>query len=96
MSDPMQYLQTKKSELKRLYGINKIGIFGSRLRKDNSPVSDLDVLVAFDKPYRIDLLKFIELEQTLSDELGIKVDLVIEEDLKPHIGKSIRREVRYV
>jgi predicted nucleotidyltransferase len=39
------------------------------------------------------LLKFIELENYLTDLLGIKVDLVMQENLKPRIGKRILREV---
>ena len=96
MLDPLSYLKSKKEELARSYGISRIGVFGSRLRNDFREDSDLDILVEFEKPYRIDLLKFIELEQSLCDEMGVKVDLVIEENLKPRIGERIRAEVVYV
>jgi predicted nucleotidyltransferase len=39
------------------------------------------------------LLRFIELENELSDELGVKVDLVMREALKPRIGERILEEV---
>ena len=96
MPDPVAYLTGKKAELSRLYGITKIGVFGSRLRGDNRTDSDLDVLIELEKPYRIDLLKFIELEQSLSDEIGLKVDLVLKENLKPLIGETVLREVVYL
>jgi predicted nucleotidyltransferase len=53
--------------------------------------SDLDVLVSFEEP--ISLLKFIALEEHLSECLGMKVDLVMKSALKPNIGKNILREV---
>ncbi len=96
MPDPVAYLTEKKAELYRLYGIKKIGVFGSRLRGDNRTDSDLDVLIELEKPYRIDLLKFIELEQNLSDEIGLKVDLVLKENLKPFIGEAVLSEVVYL
>jgi uncharacterized protein len=96
MRDPITYLKSKKEELANQYGVKKIGVFGSRLTNENRPDSDLDILIELEKPYRIDLLKFIELEQFLSDEIGIKVDLVLEENLKPHIGEAIRKEVVFI
>lgn len=39
------------------------------------------------------LFQFIELENILSDHLGIKVDLVMESSLKPRIGKQIKKEI---
>ncbi len=39
------------------------------------------------------LLRFIELENYLSDELGVRVDLVLRDSLKPHIGENVLTEV---
>ena len=75
------------------YGISEIGLFGSYVRGEQNDNSDLDVLVELEKPIRIDLIGFIELENYLSDALGIKVDLVIKEDLKPLIRERILNEV---
>ena len=61
------------------------------MRHEQSTGSDLDLLVAFHETPG--LLKFIELENYLTDLLGIKVDLVIQENLKSRIGKRILREV---
>lgn len=44
----------------------------------------------------VGLLKFLELEEYLSQLLGVKVDLVTKESLKPHIGEHILREVMYL
>ena len=65
-------------------------MFGSYVRAEQRNDSDLDVLVTFrDAP---SLLTFIELENYLSDTLGIKVDLVMKDSLKPKIGEHILRE----
>ena len=79
-------------ELRRQYGVQSLGLFGSYVRGDQRPGSDLDLLVEFDdRP--LSLIEFIALENYLSDLLGVKVDLVEKETLKPAIGRHILREV---
>lgn len=80
--------------LKRDYGIDSLGIFGSYIRHKQDSDSDLDLLVTFKKPPG--LLRFIKLENRLSDELGVEVDLVMKDALKPRIGEHILREVEPV
>ena len=68
-----------------------MGVFGSFVRNENHPKSDLDLLVSFyEAP---SLFKFIELEDLLSDILGLNVDLVMADALKPRVGKRILSEV---
>ncbi|MEM2890756.1 MAG: hypothetical protein QW358_05425, partial [Candidatus Hadarchaeum sp.] len=55
----------------------------------------LDILVEFEDDAKTDLIKFVELENHLSELLGVKVDLVDKTTLKPAIGKRILREVVY-
>lgn len=70
----------------------KIGVFGSYARGDNNEDSDLDILVSFEK--RISLLKLVQIQQKLSDKLGIKVDLVTENGLKnPRLKKYIKKDL---
>ncbi|MFA5863685.1 MAG: nucleotidyltransferase family protein [Phycisphaerae bacterium] len=78
-------------EFRQKYGVQSLGIFGSYIRKEQKPRSDLDILVDFDRD--ISLIQFVNLELELSDLLGVKVDLVDRETLKPEIGKNILREV---
>lgn len=73
------------------YHVASLGLFGSYLRGAQRPDSDLDVLVSFSTAPG--LLRFIELENYLSDLLGVKVDLVLREALKPRIGERVLREV---
>jgi uncharacterized protein len=73
------------------YRVASLGLFGSYLHGTQRPDSDLDVLVTFeDVP---SLLGLIELEQYLSDLLEVKVDLVVRESLKPHVGRNVLREL---
>jgi len=80
-------------ELRERYGVTSLGIFGSYLRGEKRPDSDLDLLVEFDdRP--LSLLEFVALENELGDLLGVKVDLVDKRALKPAIGRCILEEAR--
>ena len=85
----------KKPYLKET-GIKEIGIFGSYLRGDQNDKSDLDILIDLTRPSKLDLLDLISLENDLSDELGLPIDLVLKSSLKPSIGKVILSEVEYI
>jgi len=85
-----------KPFLKERYKVKEIGIFGSYLKGKQRRGSDLDILVEFEEDAEIGLLKFINLENFLSDVLGVKVDLVMKSALKPSIGKRILKEVIYL
>jgi predicted nucleotidyltransferase len=78
-------------ELSKECSISYLGIFGSYVRGEQKENSDLDVLVEFSKTP--DLFEFIGLKQDLSDMLGVKVDLVMKNALKPRIGERILEEV---
>jgi uncharacterized protein len=80
--------------LRQQYHVASLQLFGSYVRGDALPDSDLDVLVTFDRPPS--LLRLIELEQSLSDSLAIKVDLVLRDSLKPAIGRRILAEAKPV
>jgi len=73
------------------YQVREMALFGSFVREGTSPGSDLDILVSFSEPPSI--LQFLELQAHLSDRLGVKVDLVMRDALKPRIGERILREL---
>ena len=87
----IEILREQRSRLVEQYNVATLEIFGSHVRHEERKDSDLDVLVTFTKAPS--LLKFVRLENQLSDLLGIKVDLVMKDSLKPAIGKNILREV---
>jgi len=87
-------LEKHREEMMEKFKVEEIGIFGSYVRGKQKEKSDLDILVDFNDS--IGLLKFIELENYLSDLLKVKVDLVMKSALKPRIGKHILEEVVFL
>ena len=83
-------LSTHKNELRQRYNVKELGIFGSYAREAQKECSDIDILVAFEKTPG--LLKFLELENHLSDLLGIAVDLVRKEAIRKELKETILRE----
>ncbi len=67
------------------YNPERIGIFGSFARQEESKDSDIDILVGFKET--ISLLDLVRIHRELSALLGKKVDLVTEQALK---NKKIR------
>ncbi len=96
VEEVIKKLEGLKPILQEKYKVSKIGIFGSVVRGEAKEESDIDILVEFKYDAKISLLEFVELENFLSELLGIKVDLVEKSVLKPRIGKHILREVIYV
>ncbi len=92
LTDIKELLRKRYPELKKRYSVSKLGIFGSYAREEQREDSDLDLLVAFETPPS--LFKYIELENLLSDTLGIKVDLVMKDALKPGLKDKILHEVQ--
>ena len=62
------------TDLCRLHHIRKLSLFGSVLREDFGPESDVDVLVEFE-PGQASGFAFFEMEEELSEILGRRVDL---------------------
>ena len=89
-----QWLVQNKSLLQERYKIRELGVFGSYVRQEQTETSDVDVLVEFSETPS--LLKFVNLENYLSDNLGVKVDLVHKSGLKTRIGERILAEVVYL
>jgi hypothetical protein len=93
-SEIERYRRTLRKHLPAIreeYDVESLGVFGSFVRGEQRSESDLDILVSFTESPG--LLKFIELENYLSDLLGIQVDLVVRDALKPRIGRRILEEV---
>ena len=68
--------------------------YAGSLRRMCETIGDIDILVEFDRP--IGFVRFMRLEKRLAELVGMPVDLVTKKALKPHIGKRILQEVRYV
>ncbi len=86
----LEILRQQIPMLAERYSVETLEVFGSYVRDEQKKDSDLDILVTFSKAPS--LLTFIAIENYLSDLLGVKVDLVMKDSLKPKIGKHILRE----
>ncbi|OGX46591.1 MAG: hypothetical protein A3G38_00525 [Omnitrophica WOR_2 bacterium RIFCSPLOWO2_12_FULL_51_8] len=87
-------LSNHKQDIQGEFKVKEIGIFGSWVRGEQKKRSDIDILVDFDEIPSF--LKFMALEEFLSEILGKRVDLVMKSALKPVIGRRISSGVNYV
>ncbi|WP_054685974.1 nucleotidyltransferase family protein [Rhodothermus marinus] len=87
LEDIRRVLQAHRQTLRERYGIELIGLFGSWVRGEERPESDIDVLVAFTRP--VSLLELVAAELFLSDLLGKRVDLVPRGNLRPELSAQI-------
>ena len=90
----LKILRNELPYLRKNFNVKCIGLFGSYARSEQRIGSDVDILVEFSKP--VGFFKFVELEDYLSKKLGVKVDLVTPDALKPAIKPRIMQEVVYV
>ncbi|NJN67636.1 MAG: nucleotidyltransferase family protein [Chloroflexaceae bacterium] len=91
VADHIATLRYHLPDLSRQYHIKSLGVFGSYVRNEQTPQSDLDVLVEFD--HVPSLFTYVEIQETLSCLVGVPIDLVHRPDLKPHIREGILKEV---
>lgn len=70
----------------------KLGVFGSHARNEEGPNSDVDLLVEFSRP--ISLLDLVGLEQTLSELLKKRVEMVTTKALSDRIRQSVMKDLR--
>ena len=87
-------IDAHRAQLRDL-GVRRLGLFGSFVRGDPSPGSDVDLLVEFESGKKT-FAAFMQLAFYLEDLLGRRVELVTPESLSPYIGPQIIEEVEYV
>lgn len=85
-------LRAMQPELRRRYPIREMGVFGSYVRGEQRPDSDLDVLVELGPG--IGMIDYARLQIELSEATGLRVDLANKRTLKPNIGRQILSEVQ--
>ena len=83
-------LSSAKPELMKLFGVTRLALFGSTVRGEARPDSDLDVVVSFDGPATSK--RYFGVKFYLEDELGVDVDLVTEKALKKALKPYVERE----
>ena len=93
LSEIKQVLQQLKPELSKRFHVQSLGLFGSVVRDDFSPSSDIDIIVDFNQPVGIE---FIDLAEYIEQRLQKKVDMVSRRGVKDKYFKAIEREIVYV
>lgn len=90
--------QEKIADFCQRHHIRKLALFGSVLRDDFRPDSDVDVLVEFEPGHTVGLLRMAGLEIELSEVLGRKADLRTPGDLSRYFRDEVVRtgEVQFV
>lgn len=88
----LDFLSTQRETLKAM-GVTKIGLFGSYVRDEQRPDSDMDFLVKIE-PFTF--TSWMDVWNYLEDHFGTKVDLVPEKDLRPELRAYVLPEVHYV
>lgn len=91
--DILATLEQNRCRLRAL-DVKKIGLFGSFVRGEQRPDSDIDLLVEFE-PGQKTFDAFMELCFFLDDILQHRTEVVTVESLSPYIGPHILREVEY-
>jgi len=97
MSDHLDIDREAVAELCRRNHIRRLSLFGSVLRDDFGPESDVDVLVEFEPGHRIGLIKMAGIEIEFSRLFGRKVDLRTPQDLSRYFRDDVvsSAEVQY-
>ena len=91
---PLAQIRQNLQTIRERYGVARIGIFGSVARSEETPASDIDILVEFREGEET-FDHFMDLKFYLEDLLGRKTDLVIADTLKPRIRDAVLGEVVY-
>lgn len=92
--DIQRILAERKGEMHRLFGVTRIGLFGSFARGDQHADSDVDIVVEIESPNRF--RAFFGLKHYLENLIGRPVDLGIEHALKPAVKERVDREIIHV
>ncbi|WP_237265926.1 MULTISPECIES: nucleotidyltransferase family protein [Tolypothrix] len=94
---PIEIPNDQIAEICQRYHIRKVSLFGSILRDDFRPDSDIDILVEFEPGYTPGFA-FIDIQDELSMLLGRKVDLNTPQDISRYFRDRVLAEakVQYV
>src|SRR5215211_3408888 len=92
MSTSIDISQAAIEEFCKRNHIRRLALFGSVLREDFRPDSDVDILVEFEPDARVGFFRLAGLELDLSEMLGRKVDLRTPRDLSPYFRDEVLAE----
>jgi len=88
--DIIYILRRRDREIKELFQVKRIGLFGSFARGEENESSDVDIMVEFEQPT---FDNFMKLAFFLEDLLGRRVELFTPDSLSPYIAPYVKDEV---
>jgi predicted nucleotidyltransferase len=90
LSEIQEILRKHSAELRERYGIASLSVFGSVVRGEARENSDVDILAVFERP--IGMLALCSAENYLISLLGVEVDLIPREDVRPELMERVYAE----
>jgi len=94
-NEVIAYLKKNRKFFHEMFGVTRIGIFGSFVRGEQTSSSDIDIVVEMEKGKK-NLHNFLQLKRLLEKETARKIDLGLEHSLKPAIRDKIKEQIIYV
>jgi len=91
----LAYLKENKKIFHDLYGIRKIGLFGSFARDEQTENSDLDILIEMESTTEDIFDKRLQLQEQLMKRFSRKVDICHERAIKPAFRNLILKDAIY-
>ena len=88
--DVLTILRKHKPDLQKKYPLASIELFGSYARNEQTPESDVDVIVEFNEPVGIE---FVDLLIELETILGKPVDLISKKTMRPKLKPFIEPDL---
>lgn len=83
----------KKDFLKKTYGVEEIGVFGSVARGEDTPLSDIDLLFNIgDNRETFSLFDLVDMKAYFENLLGKSVDVVDKMNIRPILKDRILKE----
>jgi uncharacterized protein len=89
-NEVLSILTRVKPELSRRFGVTRLALFGSTVRNEAKPDSDIDIVVEFDGPATSK--HYFGVQFFLEDELGQSVDLITDKAMRAELRPFIERE----
>ena len=76
--------------------IKSVAIFGSYVNGTPRDDSDIDVLIDFYPQATVGLFKYIDIQQNLSQSIGMKVDLLTPQAISKYFREQVLKEAEFV
>ncbi len=89
--EAIRILKDHEGEI-RARGVTRLALFGSIVRNEARPDSDVDVVVDIEHGRKFSLIDHASLRVLLCDIFGCEADVVIREDLRPRFRDEVERD----